>query len=413
MRWGEDCDVSMEHTLRIEVRTFYVGGYGFSCSYLRSPSGEIRTQGWVVGWDNEQYPPVFMNEFAVLHGCMLASDFIREDEKVVGPTVIMISAGRPLEQERIPRWFNEGWMGLESAVAGDIIEIFGQLAASLRCPLVLSATEWCHVEYGDIDRSKDPAGVIEGTRLRLLKGILRSGGEDFLSRIPRIPLSYKEVKTRIHARHEADERKVLSLLSSTGSVSGRLVTEWGLTRDILREATKVLSCNRRMQVTLSSIITGTRFKYVGRGEERVTPTLCRKCGVEEDGIAHMLSCYEMGEIPCEEEGLVQFLVELAKRTVVYNPQLPLPMPRTGEGEEAGGDEGGAPGANEGELWSIPVEALWGEGGGDGISVAAAPAVAEATRGSSSDVAGEAPMSDSEETSVSWESEGEGEIAPSD
>ena len=415
MRWGEDCDVSMEHTLQIEVRVFYTGGYGFTCSYLRSPSGEIRSQGWVVGWDNEQYPPVFMSEFAVLRGCMLARDFIQETETLVNPTIIMISAGRLLEQERILRWFNEGWMGLESAIAGDIIEIFVQLADVLKCPLVMSGTEWCRVEFGDIDRIQDPAGVIEGTRMRLLKGILRSSGPEFLSRIPRIPLSIKEVKARIQARYEADEKKTLSLLSNIGSISGRLVTEWGLTRDILREATKVLCYNRRMQVTLSSIITGTRFKFFGRGEEQITPTLCRKCGIEEDGIVHMLSCYEMDIIPSDEEGIVQYLAELAKRTVVYNPQMPLPILRSeeGEGGEAREVGSGEPWTTEEVIWGTSNEALWEERGDNRTSGTAAPEAVEERVEMSSDVVEDEHASDIEETSVSWESRGEGEIVMSD
>ena len=116
--------------LRIEVRTFYTGGYGYSCSYLRSPSGEVQSQGWVVGWDNDQYPPVFLHEFTILHGCTVALDYIRapgNDEKNI-PTLIMISAGRPLEQARLLRWFNEGWMGLESSAAEHIIDTLRQLA---------------------------------------------------------------------------------------------------------------------------------------------------------------------------------------------------------------------------------------------------------------------------------------------
>ena len=400
MKWIADCDLDTTNMLRIEVRTFYVGGYGFSCSYVRLPSGGVSSQGWIVGWDNEQYPPVFVHEFAVLHGCMLALSTIRDTRTGSKPALIMVSAGRQLEQERLLSWFNAGRMGLESAAAGSIIELCAQLANELECPLVLSHTEWCRVEPGDIDRINDPAGVIEGTRMRLLKGILHPGTEEFLSRIPRIPLTCGEVKARIQARHEQDERETLSLLANIGSVSGKLVTEWGLTRAILKEVTRSLSFNRRMQVTISSIVTGTRFKWIGKGgeeTEQLAPTLCRKCGIEEDNISHMLTCYDMGEVPKDEEGLIQFLTELARRTVVLNPQLALPISRPERGRE-GGEE---------EAEGVPEEPLW-----VGVPEENREANRDATA-SEAERYGDNGDNNARETSVSSESEDEGELGESD
>ena len=39
----------------------------------------------------------------------------------------------------------------------------------------------------------------------------------------------------------------------------------------------------------------------------------------------MLACYDMGGVPADEDSLVTYLSELAKRTQVLNPNLPLPI----------------------------------------------------------------------------------------
>ena len=79
-------------------------------------------------------------------------------------------------------------------------------------------------------------------------------------------------------------------------------------------------------MALGTIISGTRFKRFDQEVTGLAPTLCRKCGIAEDGIVHMLECYEMGGVPADVDSLVTFLVELAGRTVVLNPNVPLPLP---------------------------------------------------------------------------------------
>ena len=95
-----------------------------------------------------------------------------------------------------------------------------------------------------------------------------------------------------------------------GSVSGRLVTEWKLNREVIKEAMREISFSRRQQVTQGTIISGTRFKCFDSQTSGLASTLCRRCGVSEDNIQHMLECYEMGEVPADAEGLVSFLMEL-------------------------------------------------------------------------------------------------------
>ena len=116
-------------------------------------------------------------------------------------------------------------------------------------------------------------------------------------------------------------------------------------------------------------------------------------------MSHMLTCYEMGVVPKDEESLVLFLVELARRTVVRNPQLALPVGRQNE-EDADIAVGGAT-CNPGEfLWAGVNE---GEG-----EVLAADVVEHENPGEEG-----AKGSEAGETSVSSVSAEEGELGESD
>ena len=130
MRWGaalgaktpaDECDLNFESLLKIETRAFYIGNYGFSCLYMRDPAGHVQTQGWVVGWDTETVPPVFLHEFAVLHSLTGVLAYLQRGNNNRLPTVILVRAGRMLEQNRLLKWCNNGKIGLESAAAGRII----------------------------------------------------------------------------------------------------------------------------------------------------------------------------------------------------------------------------------------------------------------------------------------------------
>ena len=250
-------------------------------------------------------------------------------------------------------------MGLESAAASQLISSLGDLATLLPCPMVLSCVEWSSVEVGRVDRLDDPVSVIEGTKQRLIRGIIGSGARKFLSRIPRIPLTCNEVKTRLILRHERDERRAIYLLAQLGSVSTRLVYEWGLTRGLIKEALRELCHNRGLQVTPGTILTGARFKcfdsaYAGEG---LAPTICRKCFIVGDSIQHMLVCYELGVVPKDEDGLLVFLQKLARETVVRNPNVPLKM--SSGATQMSNTEMGCDPAEQDVLWQYSRNAAGG------------------------------------------------------
>ena len=53
------------------MEAFFEKGFGYTCSCVVSLDGDVSTDGWVVGWDPTRHIPIFMHEFAVLHGVFL------------------------------------------------------------------------------------------------------------------------------------------------------------------------------------------------------------------------------------------------------------------------------------------------------------------------------------------------------
>ena len=179
---------------------------------------------------------------------------------------------------------------------------------------------------GEWDEDGVPSSFVLRTQARLLNGFLRTAAPNILSRIPRIPLTKSEVKERLVHRYERDERRCFLLLAQNGSISCTLFIEWGLTRAIIKSALQELFYNRRLQVTLASILVGTRFKFfdtlIGGGNARVH-TQCRQCG-ERDSPEHLLMHAKIEGPPVNPDELVQFLVAVAQSADVLNPHLSTP-----------------------------------------------------------------------------------------
>ena len=134
------------------------------------------------------------------------------------------------------------------------------------------------------------------------------------------------MKERLIRRYEREEQRCFLLLAQNGSISCTLFTEWGLTRAIITSALQELFYDRRLQVTLASILVGARFKLfdalIGGGYARLL-TQCRLCG-ECGSPAHPLTRAKVDGPPVNPEELVQFLVTVAQSTDVLNPQLSTP-----------------------------------------------------------------------------------------
>ena len=97
----------------------------------------------------------------------------------------------------------------------------------------------------------------------------------------------------------------------------------GLTRDLIRQTLDRLEHNRALQVTLSSILCTTRFKYYESGE--LLKTSCMRSG-GEDSFQHMVGCVGLSApLPTfDSDNIIDFLVDLTVRAHSMNPGLPKP-----------------------------------------------------------------------------------------
>ena len=96
--------------LEIGVATFCVSGNATSFSYAERPDGGISCQGWAVGWGRTPIAPIYVREFALLHGCVLAMQAIRQ-RKEKGrpwPTVSYLRAGDHVTCAKLLDWLNGG-----------------------------------------------------------------------------------------------------------------------------------------------------------------------------------------------------------------------------------------------------------------------------------------------------------------
>ena len=111
---------------------------------------------------------------------------------------------------------------------------------------------------------------------------------------------------------------VLRQLSSLGSVSAEIITRLELTRELVRIAYTILKEERRAQVTLAKILSGTRFKYYLNGV--LVPTRCpNKFGRGEcnqcDSFDHLLRCYGLRKKFKKGADSVKFLILMARRAI--------------------------------------------------------------------------------------------------
>ena len=139
---------------------------------------------------------------------------------------------------------------------------------------------------------------------------------------------------RINFRYEQDEQKCFLLLANQGSISCTLFKEWHLSRAIIKGALQDLFYNRRLQVTLASILVGTRFKsfdkLIGGGSTRL-PTVCKICGAR-DSPAHLTEHAGLKPPKPDPIEIVEFLVQLAKTADTYNPHVSIPLQQEVSGD---------------------------------------------------------------------------------
>ena len=153
-------------------------------------------------------------------------------------------------------------------------------------------------------------------------------GMEWANTLPRVPLTKAELKQVVKRQWERDETAALRQLADLGSVSAGIITRLELTREIIQMATSILRTERAAQVTLMSILGGTRFKAYFHGV--LVPTKCPHkkrrgiCG-EEDSYEHLLWCYWLENREQKGPDSLDFLVAMARKTIPQIPGTAQPM----------------------------------------------------------------------------------------
>ena len=123
-----------KHPLIVEAQVFYEDGLGVSCSHLNTGHGTIRTQGWVIGVDEEEKAPEFCREFSAVHALHLVKEYLQEGK--TNPDIIMVKAGDGQLCAHLYEWCNTGKVMLKSLAAPRVLQLWTELASTIPCPLI-------------------------------------------------------------------------------------------------------------------------------------------------------------------------------------------------------------------------------------------------------------------------------------
>ena len=146
--------------------------------------------------------------------------------------------------------------------------------------------------------------------------------------LPVAPLTKEEVRDLVRNRHNRDELAVLRILATLSSESTNTITNLDISREMVKAALAGLRDNHKAQINLLNTLSGTRFKYPFQGI--LVPTCCRnirggrECGAE-DSFERMIRCYSIC-MPTEKgPEYIDFVTDLAVRTLHTCPGGPKPM----------------------------------------------------------------------------------------
>ena len=164
-------------------------------------------------------------------------------------------------------------------------------------------------------------------------------GTKWANSLPRVPLTKEELKQVARTQWERDEYIALRQLADLGSVSAGIITRLELTRQVIQMAKSVLRTERAAQVTLMSILGGTRFETHFHGV--LVLTMCprqKRNGTcrREDSYDHLLWRYWLRDREARGADSLDFLVTMARKAIPPIPGTVRPMCvqrtlRTGQG----------------------------------------------------------------------------------
>ena len=100
--------------------------------------------------------------------------------------------------------------------------------------------------------------------------------------------------------------------------SGRLYLDWGPTEEIVKQLLTGFNADRRLQVTLASVVAATRFQFPEGGIP--LPTTCYLSG-EVDSSAQLLTHCPGDALSDDPDARMASLVSLATLAYVVNPHI--------------------------------------------------------------------------------------------
>ena len=311
-------------TLVVAVGNFFQQHVGATCSYMRDPGGNVTTQGWIRGEAVPDTPiPACIEIMGLCHALELVYDFLIAAPAESLAEIVIYASDKDLLRT-ILDWFNTGRLSAYTSGVSEVVRLFHKLDKVLYCPMTLKELP----KEFFLDCVPDGIGigdVLINTANRLFLWVVPAVRAAAKGRLVRLPLTKKEVKKRILDKFHKDETAAIQMLSSQGSEACRIMIKLHLDRPTIRLTHAELSENRPAQVTLSSVICATRFKYVDNVKTKVLhPTLCQVCRRNRiDNFEHLTECVGLREIPAVQDFVVDYLVMLAKRAITPNPGIPI------------------------------------------------------------------------------------------
>ena len=225
----------------VHASAFFQGGCGASCACIRMMDDPPETQRWIMGVNSvSSGPPEYVIEGTLLHALRIVDaccDRLRASQRTF--THVAARAGNERVHAAIVAWFRTGTVGLRSAAASEIAALIRKLKATLRCPIQLESLPAGFLEQGKAT-DQPPAGAILITATRLYSQILQRGQNKWKEQLARLPWRKTEVKAHLKRQYQEDDRRLIPILATEGSVACGIHVELGLIRPSIKEVLKSL-----------------------------------------------------------------------------------------------------------------------------------------------------------------------------
>ena len=272
--------------------------------------------------------PVYLDEVTILHALRTLRYWLQTTDSVqTNMRSMTIYAGSFKAVVALQDWFAGGTLKLKSAAASPLISDISDIEQWLQARLNLKPFDLPMETETPTDLPvyhSRVLAVFEEFRQFALPAL----GAEWEHKLPRVPLTKQELKRVVRRQWENDEILAIRQLAEVGSVSAGILTRLQITREIVHLTMSMLRRERAAQVTLISILGGTRFKHHFHGV--LVPTRCpklrngRRCG-SEDSYEHLLRCYGLRRYERTGPDALDFLVLMARKAIPPVPGMVDPM----------------------------------------------------------------------------------------